>query len=333
MAFIGVLGFLGVIICIILLVIALVRKRPKKKIVIALVVCFLLFSWALSSPSPAEDEKHIDTKDTQTPEVRISGDDENEGRESEQSDIEQIDTTDYLFLSPEVLFEYGDYLAGERVVTAFSIADISTGVLKAKSENNDSIFFSINCKFDDENITKQFEEGNLVTIAGTVKEKDTIGSLASTTTLESCSVIGHGEILQELKDKAEDQTEVCAQRKADYEAQIAVAEENTREEYIAQCKTVDYNDVARNPDSYDGSKVKISGEVIQVSEGFFDSVTLRVDCGGDIWYVTYSRQEGESRILEGDWITGYGECDGVTSYRTVLGSQVTIPSMRMQYYS
>jgi hypothetical protein len=45
-----------------------------------------------------------------------------------------------------------------------------------------------------------------------------------------------------------------------------------------------------------------------------------------------TRPEGESRILEDDWITCYGECEGVESYTTVLGSQITIPSMKMKYY-
>ncbi len=106
----------------------------------------------------------------------------------------------------------------------------------------------------------------------------------------------------------------------------------TKEDYILECKTVDYSDVARNPDTYKGERITISGKVIQVAEGWFDSVTLRIDCDGNIWYATYSREENESRILENDMITAYGECDGVKTYMTVLGSQNTIPSIKIKYY-
>lgn len=106
----------------------------------------------------------------------------------------------------------------------------------------------------------------------------------------------------------------------------------TREEYIAQCEDLSYSDVSRNPDSYKGRKAVISGTVIQVQEGMLDSVTMRVQTPYGIWYVTYVRPEGESRILENDQITCYGECNGVETYIAVLGNQVTIPSMRMEYH-
>lgn len=93
-----------------------------------------------------------------------------------------------------------------------------------------------------------------------------------------------------------------------------------------------YEAVSRNPKDYEGQKIEITGKVIQVSEGWFDSVTLRIDCDGDIWYVRYTHAKDESRILENDVITCYGECTGVETYTTVLGSKVTIPSMQMQRF-
>ncbi len=108
--------------------------------------------------------------------------------------------------------------------------------------------------------------------------------------------------------------------------------ELTREEYIAQCEDLSYSGISRNPDEYKGRKTVINGTVIQVQEGILDSVTLRVQTEYGIWYVTYTRPEGESRILENDRITCYGECNGVETYIAVLGNTVTIPSMRMEYY-
>ena len=80
-----------------------------------------------------------------------------------------------------------------------------------------------------------------------------------------------------------------------------------------------------------------SGSVIQVSEDALNlfstnSVDFRVETSDGIWYVSYNRPEGESRILEGDYITCYGECDGVTTYISVLGGNVTVPKLIMKYH-
>jgi hypothetical protein len=109
--------------------------------------------------------------------------------------------------------------------------------------------------------------------------------------------------------------------------------ESEREAYMAQCSDVSYADVERNPDQYDGTYVKVSGTVKQVIEGWFNSVTLRLSENGNIWVITYTREDGESRILEGDSITAYGKCSGVSNVTTILGEQLTLPSMSMQYYN
>ena len=127
-------------------------------------------------------------------------------------------------------------------------------------------------------------------------------------------------VSSEIQDETDDENEVVS-----------------RENYIAECVTVSYDDVARNPDNYDGEKVMFSGTVIQVSEDALDlfstnSVDFRVETTDGIWYVSYNRPEGESRILEGDYITCYGECDGVTTYISVLGGNVTVPKLIMKYH-
>ena len=127
-------------------------------------------------------------------------------------------------------------------------------------------------------------------------------------------------VSSEIQDETDDENEVVS-----------------RENYIAECVTVSYDDVARNPDNYDGEMVMFSGTVIQVSEDALDlfstnSVDFRVETSDGIWYVSYNRPEVESRILEGDYITCYGECDGVTTYISVLGGNVTVPKLIMKYH-
>ncbi len=100
------------------------------------------------------------------------------------------------------------------------------------------------------------------------------------------------------------------------------------------CETVNYKDVERNPNQFKGKNIKIKGSVEQVSEGWFDIVTMRVDEGnGNMWYVTYTRgDDNEPRILEGDVLTFYGECEGVETYTSILGGRVTIPALDAKMY-
>lgn len=105
--------------------------------------------------------------------------------------------------------------------------------------------------------------------------------------------------------------------------------------YISECKTIEYKEVERNPNKYKGEKIQVTGKIIQVSEGWFNTVTLRVDQGGNrVWYVTYIRTDkNEPRILEGDYLSFYGECEGVTSYISILGGKITIPSLDAKYHN
>lgn len=104
-----------------------------------------------------------------------------------------------------------------------------------------------------------------------------------------------------------------------------------RAEYIQSCEAVSYSDVERNPKTYEGKNVKVDGTVIQVSEGWLNT-TLRIESNEGIWYATYKRNNDESRILENDIITAYGECTGVETYKTLLGANMTIPGMEIKYY-
>lgn len=121
------------------------------------------------------------------------------------------------------------------------------------------------------------------------------------------------------------------------EANQEKSPEDARAEYIATCSTFPYEDVSRNPDKYKGQSCAVKGTVIQVAESVIDlfdtnSVTLRIEAADGIWYVDYTREEGESRILEGDEVICYGECDGVTTYIAIMGNTVTVPKLNLKYY-
>ena len=109
-------------------------------------------------------------------------------------------------------------------------------------------------------------------------------------------------------------------------------------DYKAQCVSVPYKTIARNPNQFKGKKAVFTGKVVQVQEGGRE-VTLRVDVTkdkyglwGDTIYVEYRRKnDNESRILDDDIITFYGEIQGIKSYTAVLGNQISIPYVKAEY--
>ncbi|MEG1564632.1 MAG: zinc ribbon domain-containing protein [Bacteroides sp.] len=118
----------------------------------------------------------------------------------------------------------------------------------------------------------------------------------------------------------------------------AVAEVEPKEAYIASCQTLDYTEISRNPSLYAGQRVLFSGKVVQVAESS-GNIVLRVDTSEDeygLWegtiYVTYEKpNDDESRILEDDIISLYGEFKGIKSYTAILGNEITVPEIKAKY--
>ena len=110
------------------------------------------------------------------------------------------------------------------------------------------------------------------------------------------------------------------------------------EEYKASCGSIAYKDIARNPNNYIGQKVVFNGKVIQVQESG-KRVVLRVNVSkgeygmwDDTVYIDYQKKdENESRVLEEDIITMYGEIKGIKDYTAVLGNQISIPHIKAEY--
>lgn len=143
---------------------------------------------------------------------------------------------------------------------------------------------------------------------------------------------------QEAEQKeAEAAAKEEAQRKKEEEKQ----QKKSKEDYIASCQEIGYNDLARNPDKYKGQAFKFTGEVIQVVEPTFgETVTLRIDVTKteydfytDTIYATVTVPDGSDRILKDDIITIYGDCEGLYSYESVLGQKISLPKIRIKYYS
>lgn len=96
---------------------------------------------------------------------------------------------------------------------------------------------------------------------------------------------------------------------------------------------ITYDNIARNPDDYEGKAVKFSGKVIQIIEGEGET-QMRFAVDGDydkIIYCGYNPDILDSRILENDEITIYGISINLISYEAALGQTVTIPGVYIDY--
>lgn len=172
--------------------------------------------------------------------------------------------------------------------------------------------------------------------------------------------INDGSNSQKLQKENTASTQNYTSAKAEPTAEEATTEEPTTEEPTTQeptkspaeveqefkdsCSTISFEDLSRNPDKYKGNNYKFTGEIIQVQEGWFDTVDLRINVTKkefeyiddvmwtDTIYATITIPDGADKLLEDDVITFWGTCDGDYSYTSVLGSKITLPKIDIEYY-
>ncbi len=115
-----------------------------------------------------------------------------------------------------------------------------------------------------------------------------------------------------------------ANLKAEKEAADAKKAEEDR---IGYDTGITYDQLARTPNDYKGKKAKFTGKVVQAIED--DKETdLRIAVNGDydnILYVSYNPNITSVRILEKDNVIVKGVSQGIYSYKSTLGSKISIP--------
>lgn len=115
------------------------------------------------------------------------------------------------------------------------------------------------------------------------------------------------------------------------------AKNMSESEFKSACSDgIEYKDLAKNPDSYVGTKVHLKGEIVQVCTENDSYSTYRVNITeNDGWYsdTIYVVFKGSSstRFVEDDIVEFYGESAGLYSYETVLGANQTIPQVNVVY--
>lgn len=134
-------------------------------------------------------------------------------------------------------------------------------------------------------------------------------------------------------------SQVIEEEKLKKEAEEKAKKEQEEKDFKSSCNTYTYEQIARNPEKFKGTNVKLTGEVIQVITGSY-STNLRVNITKtgtystyytDTIYVVYYPESGEDKILEDDIITIYGTSQGDCSYTSVLGATITLPNINAKY--
>lgn len=90
---------------------------------------------------------------------------------------------------------------------------------------------------------------------------------------------------------------------------------------------ITYDMLARTPDDYKGKALSLSGTIIQVIEED-NETNYRVAVDDDynkIIFVTVEKEHINGRLLEDDKITIKGVSVGTTTYKSALGTKITIP--------
>ena len=110
-------------------------------------------------------------------------------------------------------------------------------------------------------------------------------------------------------------------------------------------KTLDYNDILRNPMSNWGVKYIVEGTVLQRFNEEnkltpkYPYICFRIATKGEndntvVCRIasTLDNTFGVSGIIEGDKVRIYCSCDGKKNYTTVLGSQISTPIFKISSY-
>lgn len=167
--------------------------------------------------------------------------------------------------------------------------------------------------------------------ASEIKTESTVSSSES----EADRIQKEKEKAQEDEKIKKENEEKARKQKEEEEAAKKLQEELAKKEAEKKDPStyetgLTYDDLARNPDSHIGEKVKIYGKVVQVMESDKGYTQYRLAVNEDydtIIYLEISEDQLDSRILEDDLITIYGESYGTVSYESTLGGTITIPAV------
>lgn len=122
----------------------------------------------------------------------------------------------------------------------------------------------------------------------------------------------------------------------------SVVPEISEDDYKAECQTVDYKELCRYPEKYEGTKIVVKVKVSQIIDANFSGSEKAwrtyTDNSGygfyadDEYYMLDKRGGDAVKILEDDIITVYGEFTGLEKItRALTGTTDELPRIEVKY--
>lgn len=122
----------------------------------------------------------------------------------------------------------------------------------------------------------------------------------------------------------------------------SVVPEISEDDYKAECQTVDYKELCRYPEKYEGTKIAVKVKVSQIIDANFSGSEKAwrtyTDNSGygfyadDEYYILDKRGGDAVKILEDDIITVYGEFTGLEKITRALTSTTDeLPRIEVKY--
>ena len=237
------------------------------------------------------------------------------------------DSGEYAFITTDDLDKYIANMTGQKIYTVITVDNIDSE--KVQANIGDGLMFqTFNTNKDYSGVAS---EGDVVAVYGTVGESQSFLG-AHWTEVNDSAIFAVGAAAINYR-KTETDSSLSEFLTATEET--AKTTPLTEAEYKSLCQSYSYNDILRNPDSYKKKYAVLSGTVDQIVEGVLNLYTTIYipDSDGNKWSCNYNYSSGETRVLEGDYVTVYGQLDGTTKATTLLGKQVTMPYIEIEYFN
>ena len=236
---------------------------------------------------------------------------------------------EYKFILFSDLEKYDANLNGEKIYTIAIVQEVDSDAIKSrKSEGYMFQGFKTNIDYTD-----YLSEGDVVCVYGTVGEEQELFGMRWTEISDS-AVIACGDACEEYAQDSSDESLEEYFYDPHPEDSEPTPSELSESEFKEKCETYSYEDILRNPDDHKREYATVSGTVSQTIQGVADLYTSVIieDSNGNRWGCNVSYKEGDSRILEGDYITVYGILDGTVTSENLLGEQVVMPYISIYFY-
>lgn len=332
------IGIVPAIFGLVLGIIALAEKKPNRGraivgIVLSGITLFLFVLFMIGASML--DNKTIEDNVTngQTQELDDADDlsqSDNKNESSPLSDeIIQFQSGGYAYITNSDLNTYAVNMTGVKVYVVTQVDDMKDG--KIQSTLDDGFMMSnFNVGDNYNKYSELISEEDTVAIAGTVADMTDYSFAGKSVEVNDCIVFAVGDDASQYVKGSTDES--LSQYLTVTEAVADTEDDISEEDYKNLCQQLNYEDILRNPDTYDGEYCVVSGTVDQIIEGWFDTYTIYVmDASGNKWECIYLYKDGEAHLLEGDSVTIYGKCNGTTTASTLLGEQVTLPYIDAEY--